>query len=396
MNQLSKGLPSAGPEADGPDAGSAAASSDRGGDVSGARDTTYYPRLDGLRAVAVALVFVEHFVFNDFVRELHLGGVGVKLFFVLSGFLITSILLDTKSQGMPLAKAAQRFYWRRTLRLMPAFYCAIALTAALGIAEMREHWWLHAAYLSNVLVLLEGRWVGGGHFWTLAAEEQFYLLWFPVVILLPRRWLPTVLVGCLLLAPVYRSAIAFGATPFIDALLPGQIDSLATGGLLAWMRHEGVWGRLEGAVLSRWVLWSAAALVGLLSVPLGWGPVLSWVVLPVFINLAALAAVRQSMSPRRDVVLDVLAWPVMRRIGKISYGLYIYHYFLPAATTAFIPALATPEGAGMKALRLVVWIAGTYVLAELSWRLVERPFLRLKDRGGRRRAVPAGSGAAGP
>ena len=350
----------------------------------------YFPRLDGLRAVAVLLVFWEHFTFNELLRSFSPGTIGVKMFFVLSGFLITSILLRTKAEGVSPGAAAVRFYWRRTLRLAPAFYVAIALAALLGIGDMREHWWLHAAYLSNVLVATEHEWVGGGHFWTLATEEQFYLLWFPVVILLPWRHIPLAILAGLVIAPLFRSLIVGGASPFIDVLLPAQIDSLATGALLGWMRIRQTMPGLERLLSARLMLGASVALVALMALPTEIPEVPDRLLFPVAINLAAACAIWQAIDPRPDPILDLLARPMMRKIGRISYGLYIYHYFLPQLTSAFVPPLADPESAALKVLRVIVWVAGSFLIATLSWRLVERPFLRLKDSP--RRPLPSGAG----
>ncbi|SCY95002.1 acyltransferase family protein [Paracoccus tibetensis] len=192
-------------------------------EMAAARSLPYYPRLDGLRAVAVLGVFAEHFTYSELIRGWSPGMIGVRTFFVLSGFLITSILLQQRGTASA-GDLAGRFFLRRFLRLAPPFYLAIVLAAALGISGMRSDWWVHGLYLSNIQIAIQQQWSGAGHFWTLAVEEQFYLLWFPAVILAPRRWLLPICLACLIAAPLFRSLILLDASPFIDVLLPALYE----------------------------------------------------------------------------------------------------------------------------------------------------------------------------
>jgi peptidoglycan/LPS O-acetylase OafA/YrhL len=142
----------------------------------------YLPRLDGVRALAVGGVLVTHFMwFLEPIQTMELGRTGVRLFFVLSGFLITRILLDYRSR-MSVGEAARHFYWRRFLRLAPPFYLAVTVALILNLANMREDWPWHVFYLSNFLLAARGSVEPVGHLWSLAVEEQFYLVWFAVVV----------------------------------------------------------------------------------------------------------------------------------------------------------------------------------------------------------------------
>lgn len=335
--------------------------------------------LDGLRGIAVLLVLVEHFTYNEWVRSWSPGAVGVKTFFVLSGFLITGVLLDARER-FTVQDATRQFFSRRMLRLVPAFLIAILLGLFLGIGGLRADWPWHVAYLSNVHVWLHGNWSGAGHFWTLALEQQFYLVWFPVVVMLPRRWLLPIILGLLVAAPLFRSAVMFGASPFIDVLLPAQSDALAAGALLTLVLRGSASSRIVSGLTQPAALWSVlAGLLVLLSLP-AFGmqrpDFVGLVLIPSLIALCAFALIATAVTnPDR---LALLMTPVLVRLGTISYGLYIYHYFVPQFFVAYLPYLAEAEGPTEKLIRLVAWVTLSVVLAATSWHFVEKPLLKIR------------------
>jgi peptidoglycan/LPS O-acetylase OafA/YrhL len=201
----------------------------------------YRPQLDGLRALAIVMVLVSHFSASRSAALDVLGNMGVQLFFVLSGFLITGILLEQRAAGsgasgphIGAAPILRRFYVRRFVRIMPAYYLGIAVFV-LPSEGLASFW--HLAYLTNVQATLLGtQAIYAGHFWSLAVEEQFYLVW-PLIMLLSSpnaaRRTTWILVGAgplfrLVWFAVFSGNVGYATLPF------GCIDFLALGALIAF------------------------------------------------------------------------------------------------------------------------------------------------------------------
>ncbi len=355
---------------------------------------TYFPRLDGLRAVAIGCVMVEHLVPAAGIHKIGLGFVGVDLFFVLSGFLITRILLQLRQSHASIAAAAKYFFWRRFLRLVPAFYAAILIVAVLGLGEMRANWFIHAAYLSNFQVAIAGRWNDASHFWTLSVEEQFYLLWFAIIIILPYRFLLPVSFAFLALANIFRIAVfATGASFYLNVLLPGVCDGLAAGSIVAIALHD---ERLRDLLRSGWTLLvCAAGLFAMLIVPFTAAAPLQ-PVLWMWMTFFAAIIVLEAAVPQPNLSLEWLNAAPLRHIGKISYGIYIWHYFVGQAITRIDPVPFAQHSIGGRVALVVASFAASILVAQVSWMALERPVLRLKRRSETfLRPVPVGAPRAG-
>ena len=346
----------------------------------------YSPQLDGLRAVAVVAVAYSHWL-----PAWQFGvpfGAGVHLFFVLSGFLITRILLTLRA-APDRGAAIARFYARRALRLFPAFYLVLGLAWVADVPLVRDTWAWHAAYLSNVFIASEAQWLGHvSHFWSLAVEEQFYLLWPWLVIVTPARWLGAIVGGAMLLGPLVRLAAAWQGLPeSFWALVPGgSADSLGVGAWLAldaW-RHSASPSPSPSPVAGRpWLVGAAGVAWLALAVADAYGP------LP-----AAVAVWRQlaqglifgwvvwrATQGCRGVAGRLLAHPWTTYVGRVSYGIYLIHAFTPVVVLTAVRVLhAEPLMPGAPVARTAIYAATTLGLATLMWLAVERPLLALKAR----------------
>ena len=345
------------------------------------------PQLDALRAFAVLGVLLAHTM--PWTQDaFDAGSAGVRLFFVLSGFLITGILLRARAQaaaaGAGRGQVLRAFYARRFLRIFPPYYGVLALALLLGLPQVRETLAWHLAYLSNFFAATHG-WPQPylGHLWSLSVEEQFYLVWPAVILFTPRRWLPAALVGTVCVGPPARLVFtALVGDPIRGGTVPLTcLDSLGLGALLALAHQSGPGAR---ARLRRACFGAGAALflavlgASLLKVGAGFrvaGKELAFALL--FTWLVDRADAGFGGPARR-----LLEWRPLVYAGGISYGIYLYHEFLPPLLHRLDPwlpaALRFPAGHGP--VRLLYVAAATLPVAALSWHLFEKPLNGLKGR----------------
>jgi peptidoglycan/LPS O-acetylase OafA/YrhL len=322
------------------------------------------PQLDGLRAVAVACVLAFHFI-PGVDRYAPLGAMGVRLFFVLSGFLITGILLSWRRH--PLGLALRTFYVRRALRIFPLFYFVLIAAAALNIGPVRDTFAWHATYLSNVYFYLRGDWHGSvSHLWSLAVEEQFYLVWPWLILCAPERWLRPVIVAMIAMAPLSRLLFPHP----MDSVLPTSgLDSLGLGALIALAPRNG--GPCMTLVAVGSVLVSATLVLRYL----GLGGQYQIVGLDFGVSLLSAWFVGRAAGGFGGVTGAFLASSPAIAIGKISYGLYVYHGFTPYLLGRYVPGFITMP----VSIRVVLLTGATALIAMVSWRWLEQRFLRLKS-----------------
>lgn len=311
-------------------------------------------------------------------RVAPLGSIGVRLFFALSGFLITRILLAARAQ--PLAEAARAFYIRRAVRIFPVFYLVLAAAALIDIGPVRSTIGWHVTYLTNVYLFDRGSWHGSiSHLWSLAVEEQFYLVWPWVVLLLPQRRLPALITTMIVAAPLSRLLVG-GA---MNSVLPSScIDSLGAGALLALpsTRQQVIRaGRMVGVPLLIAAL--AIRIVVGDSVPLE-------IALDFSVSLTAAWIVGRAAEGYTGWTGALLLARPVTYVGTISYGLYLYHGFMPYVLGRYVPDFIELHWV----LRAAMLTIATFIVASLSWKLVEAPLVTQKDRWAQRspaRKLPA-------
>ena len=370
----------------------------------------YFPALDGIRAVAFLLVFLVHY------DLLPWGWSGVNIFFVLSGFLITGILFDTRDDP----HRVRNFYVRRTLRIFPLYY-GIFLLLLLLTPLLHWQWtvgWLAwPLYLGNFLRFVAPGPPGSirqlaadaqlpgvgllflGHFWSLCVEEQFYLFW-PWVIFQVRsmRFLRWVCGVTVVVVPLLRVVVSHRApgwmlgAELLYRVTPFQLDSLLLGGLLALLWRGPHRARLIATARIVALVCTIATVIYLaVTIHACKGdfryydyPAWKFTWGLTFINVYAGALIVCSLVPGFAHRLFGLA--SLRWIGRISYGAYVFHDICHISYGEFIIYVGrhVPYVAANGQMVFVLFsLACTLLLASLSYRFFESPFLRLKERWAR-------------
>ena len=346
------------------------------------------PELDSLRALAAVVVLFFHL---DPLRYFP-GWTGVDLFFVLSGYLITSIILkNADSPGF-----YRNFYARRSLRIWPIYYLTLlGLVVAnpfLGRPDPLADLPYALTYTQNLPLYWKTQppptHPAFDHTWTLAIEEQFYLVWPALVLRAGRRRLVPLCVLTILIALASREGSNWIIPHYSERLLVARSDGFALGGLLAWIFGEGGWAvrrrdlalracGLAVALASSYLLWGCWTYspLGLIGLPTPLYPAeVIFAFAMLYAGIIGLVLLHAGSRPLRP-----LRFPVLVYLGQISYGLYLYHYVVYWVVDGCHPR---PDSHKIgqpwqtQALKLSV----TLVVAVASWHLIERPILRRKDR----------------
>lgn len=353
----------------------------------------YYPALDGLRGIAILMVVLLHNF--GYMQYFFFGWLGVDLFFVLSGFLITGILLNSRGQPGFL----KRFYIRRVLRIFPLFYLALLICLfilplfnipGLDISYYRENQFWHWTYLQNWLYIFKEPYGDKIllHTWSLAVEEQFYLLW-PLVILLLRRprYLLLAMLLLLIITGIARYLIWMNKTEelaYSSLYTFTRIDGLCIGSIVALLQKINPDFLKKNTTII--VLLMAAVNFGFYFINDLNGftlPYLAFVGYTTFAVLFGLL-VYEAVSGQSRFILHILDNRPLKFFGRISYGLYVYHWPIYILLFDYIRKLLMRDhqlsdySASFLSSVAVTLLA--VLTSLLSYLYFERPFLRLKSR----------------
>ena len=362
------------------------------------------PGLDGLRGIAFLLVFGIHTEYLGF------GWTGVQLFFVLSGFLITGILLDMKA-SLPSKGYFVKFYGRRFLRIFPLYYFYLlamwAITSWLYTWEYRRNYMkLFQSQMPFALAYVYNFFYGSSafehqkfieHFWSLSVEEQFYVFWPLLLFLVPRKYLKYLFLSLIALGPILRTALFFAfkyhlASWFRDETMWGiyafpfsHIDAFAFGAYISQFS-------LPKAKKQFWVLSVAVPIIGFaaqfaasgsfgmwqdlgypISLPRAYQFIWGYSILNYWFAVTIYAVARERLFNR------FLEMKALKYLGKISYGLYVYHLAIIWFTGRIRDFLPVEEPVA-KLLTAIISFVVTLIVASLSYFLLEKPLLNLKER----------------
>lgn len=337
----------------------------------------YVKQLDSIRAIAVLLVIVSHWVTsNRYINFAPLGTIGVDIFFTLSGFLITHILLSYRAKEQDRQHIIKSFIIRRGLRIFPLYYLVVFLFSQ-SLPYIRDHIGVYLTYTTNFHFFATGQVTNNGaHVWSLAVEEQFYLLWPWLMVYCREKYLPVVIASFILVGHSINVL-----WPGAMMLTPACLNAFAIGALPAWflVYKPDIYDTFRKSMGVMAVI-SAVLLVAMLALhvySLGGRT---------FVAVISAWWVMWCLQERKSWLMDSR---VLIYLGKVSYGLYLFHNFIPAVWVDAQNYLTT-RGVRVfmfnyfpsHAMEVYGKLAGMFILLLLitwvSWRLFESPINNLK------------------
>lgn len=363
----------------------------------------YIKSLDGLRAIAILLVMFFHFFFI-----LEIGWIGVQIFFVLSGFLITSILLDSKNYSFSFY--TKRFYWRRSLRIFPLYFSYLLIIALLFfLTGIPDNFVVNAPYLFTYTFNLAPLFIGYNfdgfftHFWSLAVEEQFYLIWPFIIYFLSRKQLRKLLIVLFICCPIVRYFIGeyLQGNPFYQSHEIGEIvyrftfshfDAFAAGAIIpVWNLQEKLKNYSKVIVLTAIIITLLFGCINFLSLeksngitgitslgyPIGGMQnlqhVWSYTILNLLSSSIILFVITSSLN-KKNIFVRILENNFLVLIGKISYGMYIFHWVIFVVYKKFVNQFI-----GHEIISFGVYFLIVFSVSYLSFFYFENKILRFKD-----------------
>ena len=369
--------------------------------------------LDSLRGIGVILIFANHFILLE--PYILFGWIGLWIFFSLSGYLITDGLL--KIRALSIGQYFGRFYLKRAFRILPAFLVFFPIAVALYFTFPR--WLAGGSNLSNYWIYLvtftfnhhPGPFTTGGfwfaHLWSLSVEEQFYVIWPWLIFFLPMNWLKKVVPAWIVLAPVLRLILPWfygglAQAPIVEASLLCQADAFAIGGCVAIFRDQ--LPRQSRKLL--WIVTIAVIGIGLVNYfagasaagsywrTLGWAehPLVQYNYQYVWgftvINIWAATLILCCLQGTPPAILN---FPPLIFLGRISYGAYLSHMPLLGVYLYYLRPINPFSVRGLAIF--LIWFANVILVSWLSFRFIELPFLRIKNRLGGKPRVPIRTGS---
>jgi peptidoglycan/LPS O-acetylase OafA/YrhL len=345
----------------------------------------YLIQLDALRSIAITGVLIGHYLPETWWINtiINWGGMGVRLFFVISGFLITGILLRARDQVLvgteTRSLSLKKFYIRRSLRIFPIYYLMLVIAFIANSTMVRQTILWHLTYTTNFYLAIENQWLDKlSAFWSLAVEEQFYLIWPFFILFCPPRWLKSGIIGTIALGVIARYLmVRFELNAiWIATSLVTHLDLLGAGGLLAFMNYQNPGHNYRNYALCKLGLWIGTPVYLFLHVlnHNNHGDHLTLTIAQLALTGCCAWLVQAAARGFTGGVGRLLESKPVVQFGKLSYGIYIYHMYAPDIMYRFfhIPYVENPI------LRFPISLTITILTTYLSWKLIEQPILKLK------------------
>ncbi|MFC4212701.1 acyltransferase family protein [Pedobacter lithocola] len=365
----------------------------------------YNPQLDGLRFCAVLFVLCYHWLPKVFPTEMSFLFIGfVNFFFVLSSYLITKILIFSKAKANTVGASGLQlisfFLFRRSIRIFPAYYLYLIILLFLPIIgdEINKNAIMYFSYLSNYQIYFGQIWpISTAHLWTLAVEEQYYIIWPIIIIFTPEKYIFNTLLGIIIFGVLLRVLFYVPSTAIPQVILTQFcIDPFAIGGLLAYKYSK---SEYENHWLSKFFnfLIYPSILIAIISIFVK-SYYASFVINNLIFSIISYRLIEIAIFGYKGFLARFLENRFILYLGKISYGIYLYHLIIPVVFwklfnkiyshfyflyTSFFISNQKGLNVFIKIISseiscFIIYFFLTTGIAMLSWNLVEKQFNKLK------------------
>lgn len=342
----------------------------------------YFKQLDALRCFSVFIVIFHHLPIVDgsnYFTYYFKNFTGVDTFFILSGFLITGILLKTKEKKTDIKSALKTFYIRRFFRIFPIYYLSILFLIIVNPSNYADYAINDILYVSNFKMGFDGDFSGiTPHFWSLSVEEQFYLFWPLLILLVPYKNnnVLKAIIGVFVLGIAGQFILKFMDYRLLGRLTIGAFAYLASGAFLSYTYHY------KNEIFNKIVkLWPAVFILTLL-IPIQYvlgydlSPELT-ILIYLFIGVVIVSKFVDGFNT--SLIKSIFENNLIIYFGKISYGLYLYHFIvihMLSGMNKFLHTSLPLAGTNGAMAKLVM----TLIVATLSWYVIEKPLIKLKNK----------------
>lgn len=345
----------------------------------------YFSQIDGIRAIAVMLVILGHYG-RSVSQYLPSGGAGVKIFFVISGFLITGILISTleksRAANQSLFVTIRQFFIRRILRIFPPYFAALFIGFALNLGDWQQYWpWLVLFAGNWYMVINDCAMSPYSPYWSVAVEEQFYIFWPVVVFGCSLRLLGSVTWSLVVCSILFKVIGVFTGVTFnwLYVSTFSSLDALGIGAILAIYHKTNQKNKFDRLCQISFYFGAPIFLLTHIAKMVGWGSPVGTQLY--YLSAAALGVylIGKATDDSKWLLKGLLENRVVRYVGQISYGLYLYHMLVFAFALRLCDYFDIPWGQ-YPILRVCLLILISFGISALSFHFLEQPINRRKDR----------------
>lgn len=335
---------------------------------------TYFKPIDTLRFFAALLVCLSHWLPQELVKHFQLGRLGVELFFVISGFLITRNLLRLNEKSGFKFSTIKTFFIRRVLRIFPVYYFVVLLTYIFHDGHFKDAIFWNLAYCSNFYMLEIEKFPGiMSHFWSLSVEEHFYLFWPFVILLFNRSKVIYAILTCALIGILSRYYFYLSDFPSIYPKIFSFscFDAFAVGGIMAFLfiYHTELYRKLRDSNFILIIVFTGLILSLYFDYQIAPSNVWDFIYIRIFASMFSFFLISRSMNSKSKILNN----KHLILFGKLSYSMYLFHNFIPG----FLLGVKYPDSVF---LRVFLYFIVLILVSYLAWRIIELPFNKLKKR----------------